>query len=138
MEGGRTPKNMSSNIRVTRICLECRRPFTAKTTKTNYCGDVCAKRAYKKRKRKEAVADSETETDARQAENRAELFKHPVLNMRQVCLLLGISRSTLHRLIRSRALPYSKPGRRVLFRKESIHGLLSEGYGQTKGEEGRG
>ena len=46
---------MSSNISVTRICLECRKPFTARTMKTNHCGDVCAKRTYKRRKRLAAV-----------------------------------------------------------------------------------
>jgi excisionase family DNA binding protein len=128
---------MSSNIRVTRICLECRKPFTARTTKTNHCGDVCAKRAYKRRKRLAAVTDSEAETRSRQEENREELYRHPVLSIRQVCLLLGISRSTLHRLIRKGRLPSTKVGGRVLFLKDDIEGLLSAGCGSTKGEDDR-
>lgn len=124
---------MSSNIRVTRICLECRKPFTARTTKTNHCGDVCAKRAYKKRKRQAALTESETETQTRQDQNRAELFKNPILSMAEVCILLGISRSTLHRIIQRGDLPSSKVGGRVLFRKLDIEGLLSAGSGPTKG-----
>ena len=39
---------MSSNIFVQRICEECGNEFTARTTVTRFCGDRCAKRAYKK------------------------------------------------------------------------------------------
>ena len=46
---------MSSNIRVQRICQFCGKEFTARTTVTKYCSDVCAKRAYKARKRTEKV-----------------------------------------------------------------------------------
>ena len=43
---------MSSNIRIPKICQHCGNEFIAKTTKTQYCGDNCAKRAYKARKKK--------------------------------------------------------------------------------------
>jgi hypothetical protein len=46
---------MSSNIRIPKICQHCGNEFVPKTTVTKYCGDDCAKRAYKKRKRDEKV-----------------------------------------------------------------------------------
>lgn len=48
---------MSSNIRVPKICQLCGAEFIAKTTVTKFCGDNCAKRAYKKRKREQKVKE---------------------------------------------------------------------------------
>ena len=53
---------MSSNIKVQRICQYCEQEFTARTTVTKYCSDVCAKRSYKTRKRLEKVKRSNAET----------------------------------------------------------------------------
>ena len=53
---------MSSNIEVLKICQHCEMEFTARTTVTKYCGDACAKRAYKARKRVEKVEQSNKET----------------------------------------------------------------------------
>jgi hypothetical protein len=50
---------MSSNIRVNKICEFCNSLFVARTTVTRFCGDVCAKRAYKARKRLEAINESD-------------------------------------------------------------------------------
>ena len=53
---------MSSNIRIDKICQHCGEEFVAKTTVTKYCGDVCAKRAYKARKRKEKIQAAKAQT----------------------------------------------------------------------------
>jgi len=59
---------MSSNIRVLRICKLCGEEFIAKTTVTKFCGDRCAKRAYKARKKDEkigaSIAESQKELQA--------------------------------------------------------------------------
>ena len=46
---------MSSNIRNEKVCQQCGNEFVAKTTVTQYCSDICAKRAYKARKKKEKL-----------------------------------------------------------------------------------
>uniref|UniRef100_UPI0028B10B01 hypothetical protein n=1 Tax=Sphingobacterium multivorum TaxID=28454 RepID=UPI0028B10B01 len=38
---------MSSNIKIKKICQQCGQEFIARTTVTKYCGDNCAKKAYK-------------------------------------------------------------------------------------------
>jgi hypothetical protein len=53
---------MSSNIKITRICRHCGHEFVAKTTVTKYCGEDCAKRAYKARIKKQKIEKSEIET----------------------------------------------------------------------------
>ena len=55
---------MSSNIQVQRICQHCGKEFTARTTVTQYCGDNCAKRAYKAKQRAAKVESSNRETQA--------------------------------------------------------------------------
>jgi hypothetical protein len=46
---------MSSNLFIPKSCKHCGKAFTARTTVTNYCGDTCAKKAYKARKRNEKI-----------------------------------------------------------------------------------
>ena len=46
---------MSSNLQIPKGCQHCGNSFVARTTVTKYCGDTCAKRAYKKRKRNEKI-----------------------------------------------------------------------------------
>ena len=44
-------QQMSSNIHIPKTCQFCGKAFIARTTVTKYCGNSCAKKAYKKRKR---------------------------------------------------------------------------------------
>jgi len=46
---------MSSNLYIPKTCKHCGKAFTARTTVTKYCSDMCAKREYKARKRNEKV-----------------------------------------------------------------------------------
>lgn len=52
---------MSSNLKIRRICQHCGHEFVARTTVTRYCGDNCAKKAYKLRGRKLPMTDSNPE-----------------------------------------------------------------------------
>lgn len=38
---------MSSNIKIKKNCQHCGQEFIARTTVIKYCGDYCAKKAYK-------------------------------------------------------------------------------------------
>ena len=91
---------MSSNIRVPKICQHCGNEFIAKTTVTQYCGDNCAKRAYKKRKRDKKVQDMSLlllKTKLNQQDNSGQGFSQHS----ETCELLGASRMTLYRQIKS-------------------------------------
>lgn len=82
---------MSSNIKVQRICQHCGEEFTARTTVTKYCSDVCAKRAYKARKRVEKVERSNKET-TRIKQLPIEMLKaKEFLTVREVAQLLNCS-----------------------------------------------
>ncbi|PCH92687.1 MAG: DNA-binding protein [Bacteroidetes bacterium] len=115
---------MSSNLRINKVCQHCQETFIAKTSVTQYCGDDCAKRAYKKRKRDEKIAKA-TSTPAEQVksivnrESIAHLKELEFLSIEQVCTLVGMSRTTLYRFINTNKLRTIKVGgRRIVHRKE--------------------
>jgi excisionase family DNA binding protein len=120
---------MSSNIRITRICLHCGNEFTAKTTVTKFCGDYCSKRNYKKRKREGKIADSNTETVARQTEpitaRQAEVRAKEFLSVKDACVLVGVSRWTLARAIKDGQLNAVRFGRRVVLKRGDVDRLFS-------------
>lgn len=91
---------MSSNIKVQRICKHCGKEFTAKTTVTKYCGDVCAKRDYKARLRNVKVEVSNEETFRLKTKPVEDLNAKAFLTVRDVAVLINCSLRTTYRLIR--------------------------------------
>ena len=88
---------MSSKIEVQRICQHCGKEFTARTTVTQYCGDNCAKRAYKVRVRAVKIDQSNKETQRIKNQPIEELKAKEFLTVREVSSLLNCSiRSAYH------------------------------------------
>jgi excisionase family DNA binding protein len=115
---------MSSNIRLKRICQFCNAEFIAKTTVTKYCGDNCAKRAYKKRKREEKIETSNKETINVIQAPLVELQAKEYLSIKDISVMLNISRTTIWRLIKNKQLKSAKLGRRVIIRKSDLNDLF--------------
>ena len=87
---------MSSNIRIQRICQYCNNEFTAKTTVTKYCSDVCAKRAYKERKKQENIKTSIKETQIIATRPIEQLKVKEFLTVKEVAKLLNCSVRTVY------------------------------------------
>jgi excisionase family DNA binding protein len=115
---------VSSNIYIQRICQHCGNEFTARTTVTKYCGDNCAKRAYKARKRQEKVNTSNKEVIEIKNKPINEIKEKEYLSVHEVCTLLGISRRTIYRMIDREELVPGKIGRRTIIPKEQINQLF--------------
>lgn len=92
---------MSSNIEVQRICQYCGKEFTARTTVTQYCGDDCAKRAYKARQRAAKVEVSNKETQRIKAKPIEEIKAKEFLSVRDVATLLNCSVRSVYYYIKS-------------------------------------
>ena len=90
---------MSSNIQVQRICQHCEKEFTARTTVTKYCGDDCAKRAYKVRMRVEKIKASDQETKSFIIKPIEDLKAKEFLTVRETAKLLNCSVRTAYRII---------------------------------------
>ncbi len=118
---------MSSNIRISKICLFCGSEFTAKTTVTKYCGHSCASKAYKQRKRDEKRTITQNnefyKSDNIEVES---LNQKDFLSVKETCLLLGVSRMSLHRYIKKGILPSKKIGGRVIISREQINSIFKD------------
>jgi excisionase family DNA binding protein len=90
---------MSSNLQIQRICQHCGKEFTARTTVTQYCGDNCAKRAYKARQRTAKVEQSNKQTQAVKLKPITDIRAKEFLTIRDTATLLNCSRQTVYNLI---------------------------------------
>ncbi|WP_339753430.1 helix-turn-helix domain-containing protein [Algoriphagus aquimarinus] len=117
---------MSSNIRITRVCQYCGDSFTAKTTVTKFCGDNCAKKAYKLRKKEEKVLHSHNETALAINQSWHNANQKGFLNVKETCVLMGVSRTTLWRLVKNESLGVKEIGRKRIFRKTDIDSFMNQ------------
>src|SRR5260221_5475943 len=117
---------MSSNIRIQRICQQCRKEFEAKTTTTKFCSHKCASRANKANVKALKIELSNKET--RRIKNKAidELRAKDFLSISETCQLLGISRLTIWRAINTNKINSAKIGKRVIIRRSEVDNLFKQ------------
>lgn len=117
---------MSSNIKVQRICKHCEREFTARTTVTQYCGDICAKRAYKARQRAIKVEASNKETVSVINKPIEQLKAKEFLTVRDLATLLNCSIRTTYRFIENGTIKsVNLSERKTLIKRSDIDKLFS-------------
>ncbi len=116
---------MSSNIRISKICQYCGKEFIAKTTVTKFCGDACAKRAYKKRKREEKVMKVNPVEKQQMEYNQSKIKDKEFLSIEETCTLLGASRMTIYRQIKQGNIKAAKLGRRTIIKRSEIDKLFA-------------
>jgi excisionase family DNA binding protein len=106
---------MSSNIRINKKCQLCNREFIAKTTVTKFCGDICAKIAYKARKRAEKISSPPRKYASRvdPKDRVQELQLREFLSVKDTALLLGCSSKTIYRLIEKGTIKATNIGDRL-------------------------
>lgn len=117
---------MSSNIEVQRICQHCGNEFTARTTVTQYCGDNCAKRAYKLRLRASKVEETNKQTLRIKNQPIEELKAKEFLTVREVARLLNCSVRSAYYYIESGTIKAVNLGKRITRVKRSDIDILFE------------
>ena len=115
---------MNTKIRIQRICKHCGEEFTARTTVTQFCGDNCAKRAYKVRLRQAKIEKSNAETQAIRDKPLEDLRAKDFLSIAETCALLGLSERTVFRLLQNGRIPASKFGRRTIIKRADLEQLF--------------
>ncbi len=120
---------MSTNIRLAKNCEFCGKDFIAKTTVTKYCGDPCAKKAYKARKRNEKIGSAKKENRRifpKPAEGHLETIQgKDFLTISEVAILLRLSKPTIYRLIKDGNLKAAKFSQRsTRIRRSDIDNLF--------------
>jgi excisionase family DNA binding protein len=115
---------MSSKIEISKVCQQCGKEFTAKTTVTKFCSHTCADRNYKQRKKAQKIDQVKTPVQQKTDYNLSQLSGKEFLNIAETCQLLGASRMTIYRQIKSGNIPALKLGRRTIIRKSDIEKLF--------------
>ena len=114
--------DMSSNIKVERICEWCGKKFIAQTTVTRFCSKRCSERSYKERfrQKKMAVSNQETATNVANNKWRDKDFLTPT----QAAELLGIGRMSIYRYIRAGKIKVVRFERKTLISKADIQAMF--------------
>ena len=121
---------MSSNIRINRICKYCGEVFVAKTFKTQFCSHSCNSKDYKKRKKIRRMEESKEEyksdlkNSKSQSMNMEELKSKIYLSIAEVCLLVGMSDSTIRKFVKEGRLKTIRLGKKHLILKSQIEDLM--------------
>ena len=121
---------MSSNLYIPKTCKHCGNAFTARTTVTKYCGDTCAKKAYKARKRKEKVQatltkDMQQQKEAVQIPSLNTVNNKDFLSVTEASQLIGVSRWTIQRMIQQGRLKAVRFGRKRIVARWQIENLFN-------------
>ncbi len=118
---------MSSNIKVQRICQNCGKEFTARTTVTKCCSKNCATSLYKKLKRSSNIERSNKETLKVKIKPIEELKAKEFLTVREVAILLNCSLRTTYRFINIGNLKATNLSeRKTLVRRSDIEILFDQ------------
>ena len=102
-----------SKLKIPKICPQCGKPFEAKTVTTVYCSKHCVDTAHKAKK-KQALEEERTQTLLQEkAEAIATIQTRPYITIAEAVVLFGISKNTLHRLIKAGKIPAVNLGERL-------------------------
>ena len=121
---------MSSNIRINRICKHCGEVFVAKTFKTQFCSHSCNSKDYKKREKIRRMEESKEEYKSNlknsksESMNMEELKSKIYLSIAEVCLLVGMSDSTIRKFVKEGRLKTIRLGKKHLILKSQIENLM--------------
>ena len=99
--------------------------FTAKTTVTQYCGDTCAKKAYKERKRLEKLEQANKKTVASINIEIEQIKAKEFLTASDAAKLLNCSKVTIYNWIKNGTLEaVTLSERKILIKRSSIDRLF--------------
>lgn len=94
-----------SKLKIPKICEQCGKPFEAKTMVTRFCGSTCANKSGKEKKRQQKDAKQKQTILEQSADKIAQMQTRPYISIAEATLLFGISKNTIHRLIKASKIP---------------------------------
>lgn len=102
-----------SKLKIPKVCEHCKKPFEAKTVLTRFCSRQCVNKADHARKMGDKEQTKVQAEKAQKAEVIADIQSRPYISISEATLLFGISKDTLHRLIKRGHLPAHNFGERL-------------------------
>ena len=122
---------MSSNIIVKRICEHCKNEFNAKTTTTRFCSHKCNSRNYKKQVREHKLKHVLEDFKEKKLTSTPEINSidvKPFLTIKETCVLLGASDSTIRKLIKNNTIKTFQTGGKHLIRRIDLDSLFTTAF----------
>lgn len=109
-----------SKLKIPKICEQCGKPFEAKTVVTRFCGKACANKSGREKKKQAKEAERKQTLLEESAKQIAEIQTRPYISIAEATMLFGISKNTIHRLIKAEKIPAVNFGLR-LTRVSRVH-----------------
>ena len=133
---------MSSNIRIKRVCEQCRKSFIAKTTVTKFCSKECNSRHYKAKAKEAKITAAILKVNAqtgpgvdRQAvalgEARGDSSTKEWITVPEIADTIGVSVRTLFRVVKQPGFPKIKIGRRLVLNRMAVLEYFSVKEGEV-------
>ncbi|WP_294265446.1 helix-turn-helix domain-containing protein [uncultured Chryseobacterium sp.] len=116
-----------SKLKIPRVCEHCSKPFEAKTVTTRFCNISCANKAGKERKKSEKE-QKEKDTLLKKYSNKiAEVQTREFISVAEAKVMYGISKDTLHRLIKRGIITSVNLGKRLTrVRRSDLDAMFTE------------
>jgi excisionase family DNA binding protein len=111
-------------MKIKKNCEFCSKTFYAKRLNTRYCSIDCNSKHYKQKKREENISVSNKKTLQISNNNTPDLLNKPYLNILETCIILGISRSSVMRMLKSNKLVSHKIGGKRIIKRGDIDSLF--------------
>jgi DNA binding domain, excisionase family len=102
-----------SQLKIPKICEYCGNPFEAKTVVTRFCSSSCTNKSGKEKKRQAKEAERKQVILEKSANQIAEIQTRPYISITEATVLFGISKNTIHRLIKAGKVPAVNLGQRL-------------------------
>ena len=102
-----------SQLKIPRICEYCSKPFEAKTVSTRFCSKECANKSGKEIKKHAKEEEHRQQILKDSAASIAKIQTRPYISIAEAVVLYGISKNTIHRLIKSGRIPAINLGERL-------------------------
>ena len=102
-----------SKLKIPKICPQCGKPFEAKSVTTLYCSHYCGTKASREKKKK-TIEEEQTQNLLQETKQTiATIQSRPYITVAEAVVLFGISKKTMHRLIKSGKIPAVNLGERL-------------------------
>ena len=103
----------SSSILIPRICEYCDKPFMARSVTTRFCSTICNNKSLRERKKREKEEQRQIRLLDTKKDKIANIQTRPYISVSEAAQLIGVSKSTIRRMIRRGMLAGANLGIRL-------------------------
>ena len=100
-------------MKLPKVCEHCGKAYEAKTVTTRFCSQACNSASIRLRKKQVLEEERKQQILQDNTATIAEIQTRPYISIAEVVVLFGISKNTIHRLIKAGKIPAVNLGERL-------------------------